>query len=1040
MHNILQKLKKILFKLFNNNSAGIYMLVFALAIAVATFIENDFGTSAAQKLIFKAKWFELLLLLFSITLITNVIRYRFIQQKKWALLIFHLAIVIIIVGAGITRYFSYEGMMHIREGESSNIVYTSNTYLNFEANYKGESYQFHEPVLFASIGKNRFHQSYLIGDETVEIKLKKVLPNPMTSLEHNDQGLAIIKIVFGSSGGRQEYFLQQGEQKWINGLLFNFSNDKLNTAFNIIYNNDSIFFESNKSYIQTIMADRSRDTLEANQQHILRLRSMYDNGEQQFVFGAFESKGKVVVKAGNIKVDRSGTLGLLLDVGLGNDHFERYIYGGEGRTGSPQIFQNKDIALSISYGSKQISLPFSLYLNDFIMDRYPGTNSPASYASEVSLHDPLSHFQEDFRIYMNHILKYKGYRFFQSSYDRDEAGTYLSVNHDAFGTLVTYIGYALLTLGMLMIFVSKKTRFRSLSENIKKLRAKTSLIALLLTSSLLFSSTTIKAQTRLEASLQIVSAEHAGHFSRIVVQDFSGRMKPMHTLDRELMRKISGHETFRKFSADQVILSMYADRSAWFGIPIIKMGNHPDIAKLLGVKGKKAAYDDFFDQEGHYKLSDAISKADNMNPAERGIFEKQLIKVDERLNIVDMIFSGSFFKIIPLENDPNNTWVSERQQHQQNQPAQDRSVADAFFNSYREALYQSMHSNDYTYPDQIIKELKSYQQKAGAAVMLSDTRINAEILLNRSKIFNRLALFDFLLGMVFISLLFFSVFRPKVKIKKLHLVLLVLVIIGFTLHTLGLAFRWYVSGRAPWSNGYESMIYIAWTSTLAGLLFTRKSLGAMAATLVLAGTVLMIAMLSYLDPEITPLVPVLKSYWLTIHVGLEAGSYGFLMLGAIIGLINLLLFGILTKNNKKRIIRIVKEMSYISEMTLIGGLVMLSIGTYLGGVWANESWGRYWGWDAKETWALVSILVYAFILHMRLIPKLRGLFAYNFATLFGLSSIIMTYYGVNYYLSGLHSYATGDPVPIPSWVYISIACISLISLFAFIKKKKFKIS
>jgi len=234
------------------------------------------------------------------------------------------------------------------------------------------------------------------------------------------------------------------------------------------------------------------------------------------------------------------------------------------------------------------------------------------------------------------------------------------------------------------------------------------------------------------------------------------------------------------------------------------------------------------------------------------------------------------------------------------------------------------------------------------------------------------------------------------------------------------------------------MIYIAWTTTLAGILFTRKSIGGLAATMVLAATVLLIALLSYLDPEITPLVPVLKSYWLTIHVSLEAGSYGFLLLGAIIGLLNLMLMIFVNEKNKTNIKRVVTEMSHISEMTLIGGLAMLSIGTYLGGVWANESWGRYWGWDAKETWALVSILVYAFILHMRLVPGLKSLFAFNVATLFGLSSVIMTYYGVNYYLSGLHSYAAGDPIPVPSWVYIVAASFVIIGFLASRKRKIFE--
>jgi len=226
---------------------------------------------------------------------------------------------------------------------------------------------------------------------------------------------------------------------------------------------------------------------------------------------------------------------------------------------------------------------------------------------------------------------------------------------------------------------------------------------------------------------------------------------------------------------------------------------------------------------------------------------------------------------------------------------------------------------------------------------------------------------------------------------------------------------------------------------LGGLIFSRKSLGGLAATMIQSGIMLLVAMMSFLDPEITPLVPVLKSYWLTIHVSLEAGSYGFLMLGALIGLINLVLIATLTENSLPRAKRVVKELSYISELNIMVGLVMISIGTYLGGVWANESWGRYWGWDAKETWALVSILVYAFILHMRLIPKLGGLFAFNFATLFGLSSVIMTYYGVNYYLSGLHSYAAGDPVPIPQWVYITVIGLAIVSIIAYLQKRRFKL-
>jgi cytochrome c-type biogenesis protein CcsB len=339
----------------------------------------------------------------------------------------------------------------------------------------------------------------------------------------------------------------------------------------------------------------------------------------------------------------------------------------------------------------------------------------------------------------------------------------------------------------------------------------------------------------------------------------------------------------------------------------------------------------------------------------------------------------------------------------------------------------------------LVADLSDFQKKVSQDIMLTDRQMSVEILLNNSRIFNRLAFIYILFGIGFLALMFLQIFAPKVQTNKLFKIFKILLFLFFAFHTLALLARWYVSGHAPWSNGYESMIYIAWTTTLAGIIFTRKTLGGLAATNILAGVLLLIALLSYMNPEITPLVPVLNSYWLTIHVSMEAGSYGFLMLGAVIGIINLLIIALINSSNKERSMKIVKELSLVSEMTLIGGLFMLSVGTFLGGVWANESWGRYWGWDAKETWALVSILVYAIILHVRLIPKLNGLVLFNFLTIFGLASVIMTYYGVNYYLSGLHSYATGDPLPIPSWVYISISLLIILAVFAFYKKNKFKI-
>jgi cytochrome c-type biogenesis protein CcsB len=1036
MKNLIDKIKKYSSPLFNTRAAGLYILLFAAAIGIATFIENDFGTSAAQKVIYKSWWFELLLVLFGITIIVNIFKFRMIQQKKWPLLLFHGAIIIILIGAGVTRYFGFEGIMHIRENNTANSFLSSNAFLKFKVNKNNETFDFDEPVLFASLGNNSWHEEYLVDGDLISVDVKEFIPNPKQVLTESIDGRATLQIVVSGANGREEYYISEGQTKRIRNVIYNFKDAQLPDAINIRFRNDSLQFNSNRTLTRMEMVTQRRDTLlPTGAYRPLILRSLYSVGINNFVLSDFRKKGKIRIESEESKVRNESLTALLLDVTINGNSKEAYVYGSRGVEGRPQQLSFEELGLAVSYGAKEITVPFRVQLNKFIMEKYPGTNSAASYASEVTLVDDTKNVKMDYRIFMNNILDYGGYRFFQSSFDKDEKGTYLSVNNDFWGTWISYLGYALLTIGMILTFFSKKTRFYQVTQKIKKLRAKSSTFVFVLFLSSSFSYA--QSQTFVDNAVEV---EHANAFSELVVQDFKGRMKPVHTLSREIMRKLARKESMYDLTADQILLSMFINKQDWYKAGIIKLGKHKDIHKNLSVGGDYASYADFFKTNGEYKLRDEVRRVYGLEPIDRGVYEKELLKIDERVNILSMVFSGSLLKIVPNPNDPNNSWESNAaHNHSANDGHNHSTIAKDFFTSYSEALKKAVVSNDYTEAGQLLNELKIYQLEEGADIIPSESELSAEILLNTLNVFTRLAGFYMLLGIAFLFFLFLSVFKPKINLKKAYLILFSLVILGFVFHTVGLGLRWYVSGRAPWSNGYESMIYIAWTSTLAGLLFTRRSFGGLAATMVLAATILLVSMLSFLDPEITPLVPVLKSYWLTIHVSLIAGSYGFLMLGAIIGLINLILMVFMKDSNKKRIKRIVKEMSNISELTLIGGLFMVSIGTYLGGIWANESWGRYWGWDAKETWALVTILVYAFILHMRLIPKLKGLFAYNVATTFGLASVIMTYYGVNYYLSGLHSYATGDPIPIPNWVYVVVVSIIIISVLAYYKKRKYPV-
>ncbi len=1027
----LKLLKKIADRLFSTSAAGLYIILFAIAIGAATFIENDFGTSSAQKVVFKARWFELLLVLFGISLVVNIFRFRMAQQKKWAILTFHASMIIILIGAGVTRYFGYEGMMHIRQDDTSNSFLSADTYLVFEAMKNGKKYKFDEPVLFATLGDNTLKKSYILAGQQVDVEVLDFMPNPSEMLVDDENGLPVVKVVIGGASGREEYFVKYGDRVRIRGTLFNFREEEDPMAFNIKYENDQLFTKTNQPFDVTQMATQQRDTLAPNIYHPLLLRSLYASGSQSFVFGQFTPTGRVEVKSSDRKMASNSIGGLTMRIKTNGEEKIFNVFGSKGVQGRPRILEVGSMGFSVAYGAKNIELPFSIKLNEFILEKYPGTNSASSYASEVTLLDNRSNLVHDQRIFMNNILKYEGYRFFQSSFDKDELGTYLSVNHDALGTWISYLGYVLLTIGFAMSFFSKKSRFQQLLRNIQKMRQPQTAVAIFFIGLFFSFLNPLNATPPSEQGLPAVNIQHAKLFGELILQDHNGRFKPMNTYANEILRKLSRKENLHGLNAEQIVLGMAANPKEWYHVPLIKLGHHEEIKNILGTHEKLATYSDFFGTNGDYKLKEHVRNAYNKPQRDRGVFEKELMKLDEKVNITSMVFSGRFMKVFPVPGDETNTWRNPADIGHAHNLSIENSFPEKFYPAYIPTLQQALYDNDWDLANNLLIELNHYQKTNGANIIPSDTKLNAEILLNKLNVFSRLGKVYGLLGLAFLGLLFTSVFKPSSNLKWPTKIAFGIFAFAFIMHTFGLGLRWYVSGRAPWSNGYESMIYIGFTTVLAGLLFARKSLGGLAATSVLASTILMVAGLSWLDPEITPLVPVLKSYWLTIHVSLIAGSYGFLMLGALIGVLNLIFMIFGNQKNGKNVYRIVKEMTYISEMTLIGGLFMVSIGTYLGGVWANESWGRYWGWDAKETWALVTILIYAFILHMRFIPGFRGVYAFNVSTLFGWASVIMTYFGVNYYLSGLHSYAAGDPMPIPAPIYYAVVILTIISLLAF---------
>lgn len=1027
-------MKKIANLLFSMETMGILILIFAASIGVATFIENDFGTAGSKSIVYNTLWFELLLTWLAANLVINIFKYRMYRLKKLPMLMFHVSFIIILIGAAITRFISYEGSMHIREGGSSNILITDETFVDIKLSDENNEVIDQKKILLSALTPNNYSRKVSIGDKTFRFIAYNYIQNAREVITEVASGGEPYMVLVASTGmGRETHTFKYNSMKTMGESMLIFGDKFMPEQINIKINNGTLFINTSDTIITTSMVGLPADTLPSNNWHPFELRKLYQFGNTSLVLTNFYLNGGIDYVSAN-ENEGSFTDVLAVDVTSGNDTKRVFLKGGKGFTGEPETFIFNGVNVSMTYGSRNIKLPFSLELKDFQLERYPGSNSPSSYASQVVLIDIDGNVKMPYRIYMNHVLNYKGFRFFQSSYDRDEKGTILSVNHDYWGTFFTYVGYFLMSLGMVLTLFNKYSRFSFLGRLLKinQSKAKGAAAAILI---LLMTTTgnVFGQHTNIDINnIPTVDKDQAAKFGELLVQSQDGRLKPVNTLAGEVLRKVSRKSELYGMNADQVILGMLSQPMVWQQVPMIKVSDK-EIKDLLGIDGDNASYIDFIDiNKGSYKLNDYVEAAYEKKPAQRNMFDKEVMKVDERLNISYLIFSGEFLKILPDPTDSHKSWYKPGAEI--SGISREDSV---FIRDIIPAYLEAIATNDMTNATIYKEGIDKYQKKYGADILPTEFRKNLEITYNRWLIFDNLSKIYGIFGFLLIVLLFIEMFRKSKILGYLIKGLIVLIIIGFIFQTAGLAMRWYISGHAPWSDGYESMIYIAWVTMLAGIIFSRKSAMSLAATTILASIILMVAHLSWMDPEITNLVPVLKSYWLTIHVSIITASYGFLALGMLLGFINLILMIIKNKKNYKQIDSKILDLTIINERTLMIGLYMLTIGTFLGGVWANESWGRYWGWDPKETWALVSVLVYSFVLHMEYIPGLRTKFTFNFASLISYSVIMMTYFGVNYYLSGLHSYAKGDPVPVPLFVYYIIAVVAIVSLWAYLNNRKF---
>jgi cytochrome c-type biogenesis protein CcsB len=1048
---------KLLSSLFSMRWASVGLIVFLVAIGAATFIESIHGIQAAKISIYNAFWFEGLLLYLVLALVSNIFRYKMFTRAKIAMLSFHLSFIVILAGAAVTRYISFEGQMVIREGEGNNFIYTADPYVLINAQDMTSK---SSPTLQAwktylsEFNSNDFEYDTKVGKKNVTLRYIDFKSDRVDSLQVNQKFKeSALELV---TEGKRSNFLTENDVLMVGQTPFYYSSarpDSPNQAPGIY-----LHHKDGKTWVYPSVALKSlpmREMEKIRASGQAPADSLYQNyalntwseftpfslylvGNQQVVFKRYIPHAKKVL----VKAAKKNTGKDYLTVELNDGKATKIVRleGGRGQLPKPERFAMNGVVYQLEYGSIQKNIPFTVQCRDFRLDRYPGSNSPSSFESELTIDDQRNNVKLNRRVFMNNVIDYDGYRFFQSSYELDnpstpenEEGTVLSVNHDALGTNITYVGYLLMALAMILSLFAPVGRFTFLSEQLQKVKAKKAslgIIALLLTSNLLAQH---QHQHKAKPVHHEITTEHADELASLLVQDYEGRIVPFHTLADQLTRKLTHSNKYKDLNAVQFVLSLHMYPSYWVSQPFIQVPRN--LREPLKLKEFESIMS-LSSKDSEFKWMAQYQAAHQKLESKRNEFDKKLIKLNEKYEVANNIFMWQFMRVIPGKNDANNTWFVPLSM----ELGKKDTLSSKMFVNYLAAVHDGGQRHTFGEATDVLKTFKQFQRKAGKAVAPTESVVNLEISYNKMEIFKHAYQLYLLSGMLLLIVFFIGIFfRSEQALNRLKWpkrIFIAITIITFVYHGVGLGLRWAISGHAPWSNGYEAIVFIGWVTMIAGFAFAKKNQVVLAGAAVLAALMLWVTEMNLMDPEITPLVPVLKSYWLMIHVAIITGSYGFLGLACILGLINLKLYLLQSEKSATLVKLNIQEITYIAEMTMTVGLYMLTIGTFLGGVWANESWGRYWGWDPKETWALVSVLVYAVILHFRMIPGLQGRFLFNALAFWGYSAILFTFFGVNFMLVGLHSYAQGEGLgQFPTWLIYLIIAFVLLTTLAFLRNK-----
>lgn len=624
----------------------------------------------------------------------------------------------------------------------------------------------------------------------------------------------------------------------------------------------------------------------------------------------------------------------------------------------------------VNLGDKGVDerrLPFKMQLDDFNVKYHEGTQAVADYESQLTVIDGNDNTKG--MVSMNNILSYGGYRFYQSSYDQDLRGSILSINSDPWGIPVTYTGYALLFISLVWMLFDPKGAYRKLLRS-DLLKKGTLLVALL----------TSFGSVNAAPALPKETAEKFGELNIL----YNDRICPLQTFAIDFTKKLCGSASYEGYTPEQVLTGFIFWGDEWSAEKILKVKG-ADLRETLQLD-KYVSVNTFFNRDmGGYIIGPYVQEYYQGN---QDGFHKQVADVDDRLQLVMELRRGSLLKVFPVTLNGVTTWYAPTDKVDSTKVSTEQRT---FIGNVFILMYQDVKDGNYANVNAVLDKIIKYQQKNGGDSLPTDTQVKAE------RIYNNVS-FATILFMLNLTIGILTLFIYRKKGKPIEILSKVVMLLSFLALTLCLALRWIVRGTVPMSNGYETMLTMAWIVMLASLVICRKMKVILTFGFLMSGFMLLVSHINQMDPQISHIMPVLNSPLLSAHVSVIMMSFALLSLTFLCALTAIVLHFLGKRDSEQ-------PLMLLSQLFLYPALAALGIGIFVGAIWANVSWGNYWGWDPKEVWALVTFMVYAVAVHRLSIPSMQRPMVYHTYMLVAFLSIVMTYFGVNFFLGGMHSYA-----------------------------------